>query len=256
MLRSWYTELQNRNMLLAKSGGFCFLLGVLLIFLPLVDPRELQGAYVWTKPAKFFFSVGIYFWTIGWLMEYLQNRNFVKRISWGIWILMLIELVIITYQASLGKLSHFNISSLFDGILFQIMGVAIVLNSVLVILVFLRFRKINDLPPGYLMGIRLGLLIFLVAGFEGFVMSVNLKHTIGAVDGQEGFPFLGWAKAYGDLRIFHFLGLHALQVLPIVAWLFLRNDPKKVLTFGLVYFLLSFGTFWMALQGKGIAEWF
>lgn len=255
MMRSWYTELQNRNLLLAKSGSFCFLLGVFLVFLPLVDPRELQGAYVWTKPAKFFFSIGIYFWTVGWLMKYLQDESYVRRISWGIWVLMLVELLIITYQASLGKLSHFNITSIVDGILFQIMGFAIVLNSVLILLVFLKFRKITDLPPGYLMGIRLGMLIFLVAGLEGFVMSANLKHTIGAEDGQVGLPFLGWAKAYGDLRIFHFLGLHALQVLPVVAWVFLKNQPKKVLAIGIIYFLLSFGTLWLALQGKGISEW-
>ena len=255
MMRSWYTELQNRNLLLAKSGSFCFLLGVFLVFLPLVDPRELQGAYVWTKPAKFFFSVGIYFWTMGWLMDYLDHEKFVKRTSWSIWVLMLVELSIITYQASIGKLSHFNISSLMDDILFQIMGVAIFLNSVLVFLVFLKFLKINNLPSGYLMGIKIGMVIFLIAGFEGFAMAANLKHTIGAEDGQEGLPFLGWAKVYGDLRIFHFLGLHALQVLPIVAWVFLKNRPKEVLAIGVVYFLLSFGTLWQALQGKGILQW-
>jgi hypothetical protein len=225
------------------------------VFLPLVDPREIQGSFVWVKPAKFFFSVGIYFWTMGWLMAYLGNGHFVNRISWGIWILMLQELILITYQASQGKLSHFNISTLWDGFLFQIMGIAITLNSVLVILVFLKFRNVPELPAGYLMGIRVGFIIFLIAGFEGFAMAANLKHTIGAEDGQEGLPFLGWAKTYGDLRIFHFFGIHALQVLPVIAWVFLKNQPKKVLVLGLVYFLLSFGTLWLALQGKGIAEW-
>jgi hypothetical protein len=139
MLKIWYAELQQRNQLLAKSGSFCFLLGLFLVFAPLVDQRTLQGANVWTKPAKFFFSAGIFFWTMGWLMDHLENVKFIKRISWGIWIIMILELAIITYQASLGKLSHFNISSLSDGILFQIMGMAIFLNSVFVFLVFLKF---------------------------------------------------------------------------------------------------------------------
>jgi hypothetical protein len=256
MLKSWYNELQSRNLLLAKSGSFCLLLGLFLIFLPLVDPRELQGSYVWVKPSKFFLSIGIYFWTMGWLMDHLKNERFVNRISWGIWVLMLVELTIITYQAAQGKLSHFNVSSLFDGILFQIMGMAITFNSILVILVFRKFFNVKDLPFGYLMGIKLGFLIFLIAGFEGFLMVGQLKHTLGAADGQEGLPFLGWAKFYGDLRIFHFFGLHALQILPLTAWFFFRNEPKKILGLGVLYFLLSFGTLWMALQGKGIFDWF
>ncbi len=255
MLKNWFLELQGRNLLLAKSGGFCFLLGIFLIFLPLVDPRELQGAYVWTKPAKFFLSIGIFFWTMGWIMDCLPNERFVRRISWGIWILMLVELTIITLQAAQGKLSHFNVSSIWDGVLFQIMGIAITLNSILVFLVFLKFLKVQNLPPGYLMGIKTGLVIFLIAGLEGFAMAASLKHTVGAADGQEGLPFLGWAKRYGDLRIFHFLGLHALQILPLFSWVFLRNQPGKVIILGGIYFILSFGTMWMALQGKGIWDW-
>lgn len=165
MLSNWYRELQQRNLLLAKSGGFCLLLGIFLVFLPLVDPRTLQGAFVWIKPAKFFLSIGIYFWTMGWMLGYLRNEPFVRRISWGIWMVMLLELFLITYQAAQGKLSHFNVSTLWDGFLFQLMGIAIAGNSVLVILVFLRFLKVTDLPSGYLMGIQVGLVIFLIAGF-------------------------------------------------------------------------------------------
>ncbi|WP_139352847.1 hypothetical protein [Algoriphagus sp. A40] len=256
MMKSWFNELWLRNPLLAKSGGFCFLLGFFIVFIPLADPRELQGFSIWIKPAKFFISIGIFFWTMGWLMDYLKSEKFVKWISWGIWVLMLIELVIITFQASQGKLSHYNISSVWDAVLFQIMGIAITLNSALVFLVLLKFFQKIDLPKGYLMGIRIGLVIFLIAGFEGFVMVGQLKHTVGAEDGQAGLPFLGWAKAYGDLRIFHFLGLHGLQILPLQSWFFLKNHPGKVLLVGLLYFLFSFGTLWMALQGKGILGWF
>jgi hypothetical protein len=97
------------------------------------------------------------------------------------------------------------------------------------------------------MGVKMGFIIFLIAGFEGFAMASNLKHTIGAEDGQDGLPFLGWAKAYGDLRVFHFFGIHALQILPILAWVFLKNQPKKVFLIGIIYFLLSSGTLWLAL---------
>lgn len=256
MLSNLFLEISRRNGLLARSGISCIGVGIFLLFVPLIDPRELLGAQVWTKPAKFFLSVAIYFWTMGWLMDYLEDKKFVRRISWGIWILMVVELLIITYQASLGKLSHFNLSSIFDGILFQLMGAAIVLNSILVFFVLLKFRMVTSLPSGFIMGIKVGLLIFLIASLEGFLMVGQLKHTVGAADGQEGLPFLGWAKAYGDLRVFHFFGLHALQVVPVAAWSFFQNDSRKALFFGILYFFLSFGTLWLALQGKGILAWF
>lgn len=252
MLKTFYTELNRRNHFLAKSGMFCFLLAILLVFFPLVDSRELQGVNVWIKPLKFFVSVGVFLWTMGWMMNYLDDPQKVRKISLWIFWLMAFELALVTFQASQGKLSHFNISSVADIVIFQAMGIAILINSIVVLWFFLLFRKVKDLPAGYLLSIRIGLLIFLIAGFEGFIMAGRLGHTVGAVDGQEGIFLLGWAKAYGDLRIFHFLGIHALQVLPLMAWFFWKDNTKISGFVGGIYFLLSFGTLWLAFQGKGI----
>ncbi|MFN3998072.1 hypothetical protein [Algoriphagus sp.] len=252
MLKTFYTELDRRNHFLAKSGAFCFLMATLLVFFPLIDSRELQGVNVWLKPLKFFVSVGIFFWTMGWLMDYLNEPQKVKKISLWIFILMAIELILITYQAAQGKLSHFNISSILDGIIFQTMGIVISINSFVVLWFLFLFRKVKSLPSGYALAIRAGLIIFLIAGFEGFVMASRLGHTIGAPDGQEGIFLLGWAKAYGDLRVFHFVGLHALQILPLLAWFFWKDNSKISGIVGLIYFVFSSATLWIAFQGKGI----
>jgi hypothetical protein len=216
------------------------------------DERILFGISVWSKPMKFAISIVVFSWTMAWFLHELPQKVKVKKIAWGIILMLSLEQVIIIGQAARGEMSYFNVSSLLNAILFQIMGIAILINTIMVFWAFLLFRKVDSLPLGYKLGIQLGMLIFIVASLEGYLMAANLSHTVGAPDGQEGIFFLNWAKSYGDLRIFHFLGLHALQVLPLFAWYFSRDKPMPVIVFGIIYFLLSLGTFWNALAGRGL----
>lgn len=161
--------------------------------------------------------------------------------------MLLIEQIIIIGQASKGEISHFNISTAFNAMLFNIMGLAIFVNTLMVFWAFRLLRKEEHLPLGYKRGIQLGMWIFIIASLEGYVMAANLGHTVGAPDGLDGIFFLNWTKGYIDLRVFHFLGLHALQVVPIFAWVFSKNNIKLVTAFGILYFIFSFGTLWIAL---------
>ncbi|MHA7129570.1 hypothetical protein [Algoriphagus namhaensis] len=250
-MKAWFLDLARRNRLLAYAGLAFLLVAIGMCFGPLLDSRELFGVSVWNKPIKFYLSTTVLLWTTGWIMHELPGKRQVRFISTGVLICLSLELILITYQAVQGKASHFNVANPLDGAIFGMMGIIIFINSLFFIYLLILFVRTKTIAPGYRVGILSGLFIFLLGGYEGYLMAAKLSHTVGASDGQEGLFFLSWAKAYGDLRIYHFIGLHALQVLSLMGWYFFKHRPGAMWITSLVYLVFSSGTLWYALQGKG-----
>lgn len=233
---TFLSELRKRNKILFNFGWLCMLGAVACILFTLIDNTIVTGVNAWIKPLKFFLSVGIYSWTMGWLLYYLQSQKKVKTYSWAIVIIMVFELSVIVWQASNGRLSHYNISTPLYAWLFQFMGIAIVTITLwTAYMVFLFFRqKQFTISETYLWGIRLGMIFFIIFSFEGGLMAYKLQHTVGSTDGGPGLPLLNWSKQYGDLRVAHFFGLHALQVLPLFGY-YLARKKWQLFLFSFLY---------------------
>ena len=249
-MNSFLKDLQRRNLLLYYFGWLCFAGGMICLLLTQTSQTIILGINAFIKPMKFFFSVGIFSWSMGWYLYHLEKSKKVRSYSFMVVLVMSFELFVITWQAANGRLSHFNTSTPLYGVLFTLMGIAItILAAWTGYMGYLFFRqKQFNAPMPYIWGIRLGIILFVLFSFEGGLMAARLSHTVGAADGGAGLPVVNWSKQYGDLRIAHFIGMHSLQILPLFGY-YLAGNNRSVQLFGLIYFVLAMLLFIQALKG-------
>ncbi len=245
-------ELKIRNESLFYFGLFCLSLSILFIVLTKFTTTQIQGVNAWFKPFKFAVSIGLFAWTMAWYCHYLSNFN-PTPFNGTVIILFGFELAYITFQASKGQLSHFNFDTPLYAILYSLMGVAAVMVTLYTAYIgFLFFTQpFPDLPSHYIWAIRLGILIFVVFSFEGALMSSQMSHSVGAINDNSNWWIIGWSKTVGDLRVSHFIGMHALQLLPLLSF-YIFKDTKATVIISLLYAVLATTTLVQALNGKPI----
>ena len=279
LLRSAASHLWQNNWLLTALTGYFVWQFFMFTILALVDDTVVIGANAWFKPMKFALSAAFYLGTITWMLGHIPaRRRLVNGLGYGLGIVLVIEVAIISFQAARGVTSHFNFTTPLNGTLFSIMGSAIMLLNImtLVLAVVLALVKIKDRPLAWAM--RAGVFIALLAGIPGYMMTAPTPeqravlaagesspiigaHTVGAEDGGPGLPFLGWSTEAGDLRPAHFIGLHALQVLPLAALALRRRGPGRfserqqmrlIGVAGLSYGAFMFLLIWQASRGQAL----
>lgn len=254
-MKNFIETLWLRNETLAVFGALNLLAALAFFILSRATHIEVTGANAWYKPMKFALSTTFFSWAMGWYTYYLGASFHLKSFNWGAILLLGFEVAYIAWQAGRGQLSHFNQSTPFHSFMFSMMALAATVVTFWSAYAGLLFFKNNfpELPDYYLWSIRLGIAIFVVFSLEGFAMGSRLSHTIGGPDGGPGIPFLGWSLKFGDLRVAHFIGMHALQVLPLLAFYVLKST-KLTLAAGLLYGLLAVWVLAHALTGKPLVK--
>ena len=243
-------NLKTRNETLFYYGLVCLALAIVFLVMTKISTTQVYNVSAWYKPFKFAFSTFLFAWAMAWYCYYLPDFN-IKLFNWSTIILLGFEIVYIAFQAGRGQLSHYNLSTPVYAALYSMMALAASLITIYTAYVGILFFA-NDfpgLPNYYLWAIRLGIFIFVVFSFEGFVMGSRLTHTIGGQDGSPGIPLLNWSTKYGDSRVAHFIGMHALQVLPILSFYVFKNT-KATITMSVLYGMLAVFPLVQALQGK------
>jgi hypothetical protein len=217
------------------------------------------------------------------MLRFVENRPRLVRLLANVTTASLIvEMAVILTQAARGTTSHFNQTTTLNTALWFTMGAFIVLVWMmnLVLAIMLLLQRMPDRVLAW--SLRLGLLLSAIGMATAFFMVIPTPeqavriaggygprivgaHNVGVRDGGPGLPVLGWSTVGGDLRVAHFVGLHALQVLPFLGWLLtrrkgtlalLRTSDRLALVWsaGVSYLGLILMLTWQALRGQSIVH--
>lgn len=219
-----FAELDARQPLLACAGWVA--LAVLLASLAAMafDARVINGVSVWVKPAKFAASFVVWFWTLAWAWGVLapaaRDGRTARIVLWGTLGAAGFEQGWITLRAALGQPSHFANDAL-GAVMYALMGLGAVTLVVLAVLLGLLVLRAGDpaQPRPWRLAVGLGLVIGgVLGGFTGASISVADTPRIGGSPGDAAnLPPFFWSRDGGDLRVAHFLAIHAMQALPLLA---------------------------------------
>jgi hypothetical protein len=241
-----------------------------------IDPRVITGAPAWLKPFKFAVSTAIYSLTLAWIFTLLPEWPRLRRVvGWTTAIVFVLEVALIDMQAWRGTTSHFNVSTVGNAIVFGVMGAAIVVQTIvsMAVVVALWRHQFADRALGW--ALRLGMTLTILGALTGPMMTrptaaqladaragnrmtIAGAHSVGGLDGGPGVPVTGWSREHGDLRVAHFIGLHGIQALALVALLlgqWRRPEPVRVrgvLAAAASYAALFLLLLWQALRGTSV----
>jgi len=259
-VRSWY-ELHRRNgatnIVVWAIYVQLLLMLILLVLLPF-DTVQVGGRYRLIKPLNFTMSMAMYLTTVVILLDYLRASIWWKKIiGWGVSICLLIAITCITMQAARGTTSHFNNSTPFDTAVSSVMDIVDPLNGAfIVVLLIFALQGKYEVSRSSQLGITFGLFVFLAGSAIGGIMVAQGQSVVGVSPEGPGLPVVNWSTTGGDFRVAHFLGIHALQILPIAGWIIggLKAVPRRAKPTALVavsvgYVLLMGFVFMQAMNG-------
>ncbi|WP_329386207.1 hypothetical protein OG625_27220 [Streptomyces sp. NBC_01351] len=252
-----------------------------------LDDRMLVGAPIWAKPFKFSVSFVGYALSLAWMISLLgRARPRLHRPAWWAGTVVVatsvMEMALITLQTFRGRQMHFNHTTPLDSELYNAMALTVVVlwTATLVIAVLLFRAPLADRATTW--AIRISAVLALAGAGLGFLMTQPTPeqraaagdgeaplvgaHSVGVPDGGPGMPLTGWSTTGGDLRIPHFVGMHAMQLLPlfvlVLAALAARYARLREERVRLRVTLVAGGTYaavvalltWQALRGQPLTS--
>jgi hypothetical protein len=196
-------------------GALLIVSGLVHLTLLVVTGAPWQGPLSLRKASTFGLSFGVTLITITWVASFLDLSARGRAIVLGAFtVASVMETALVSLQVWRGVPSHFNLETTFDAwIARALAGGGMVLVALIVVLTVAAFRLNPSLPISLLVAIRVGF-----ATLVGAVVVGALMIAKGMLLVFRGDPEAAYATG-GVLKPTHAVALHAILVLPALAWL-------------------------------------
>jgi hypothetical protein len=204
----------------------CYLVAAVLVVAGLVHlgvavalPRPWEGPLSWRKPVTFGTSFGTVLAGITWVTSYLRLADRTRAVLLGVFAAdAVVEVAGITVQAWRHQPSHLNTVGALNTVVAMALAVGgAVLVATLGAFAVVALRGRIDAPAPLRRALRAGFALLLAALASGAAMIARGEVLI-----QQGDRALAYDTA-GFLKWFHAVTLHAVLVLPALAWLLART---------------------------------
>lgn len=212
---------------LAVLGGLLVASGIVHLGVWGAAGGPWEGPLAWRKPILFGISGGLTSLSLGWVWSWLPWRRgdgwLATLAAWA----MVAEIALIDLQCWRGVASHFNRSTPLDSLLYDAMGVLILIVTLVAADLTLRLvRGPTVLERDLLAAARAGLVLLLISCGLGIWASVH-----GDLQAARGLAPEVYGAA-GVTKFPHGAAIHALQWLPFLAWAARRAGlpPRRRLT--------------------------
>ena len=226
-VREFFRELDAYDPVLSRLGWALVLAVPVFAALALVAPTA--GINPWIKPIKFSMSFSTFASTISLLLMALQIPQWQLKLARRV-IAVSVALEIFSLGAQAWRSVYSSAGhSLLDSGLAQMTNTMVMVNTAIVMWMLVLFcmnRVRTDRVDGPMVAaIRYSIVIFLVGNAIGGYMLARGSHIVGAPDRTPGLPFVNWSTIGGDLRIAHFIAIHAIQIVPLFAYILSQMSP-------------------------------
>jgi len=238
--RSW-TEGARVERIAYAVGGLLFLSGLVHLVVLIVSGGTWTGPVSLRKPTTFGLSFGLTLATVAWVTHFIPMTGRARDLLLGAFtVTCVVETALVSMQAWRGVPSHFNFETPFDTAVSTSLaagGFAIVLTTIAMTLTAFRARGVES--AAMRLALRFGFATLLVALAVGAAMIAT-----GSVAARGSDPTVAYTTA-GFLKPAHAVTMHAILVMPALAWLltFTRwseNQQLNIVRLGVAgYSLLS-----------------
>ncbi len=227
--RTFFRELDATDPVLSRLGWALLLVVPIFAALGLFVPAGFAAVNPWIKPIKFSMSFSTFASTISLLLLALRIPNWqLTLVRRAIAASVAMEILSLAAQAWRSAY-HLSGQSSLDTSLAQLTNSMVMVNTAIVcwmLALFCANRVHTDkIDRPMVSAIRYSIVIFLAGNAIGGYMLARGSHTVGVADGGAGLPFVNWSVIGGDLRIAHFIAIHAIQIVPLFAYILAQMSP-------------------------------